>query len=59
MLRQETYKNERKIPVTPPVLASNTGLENQYQLPVDSTQTGSNLSGHSTQQLLLSPSAAR
>ena len=39
MLRQETCKKERKVPVTPPVVASNTGLENQYLLPVDSTQT--------------------
>jgi len=59
MLRQETCKKERKIPVTPPVVASNTGLENQYLLPVDSTQTGSDLSGHSSQQLLLSPNAGR
>jgi len=56
MLKQETCKKERKVPVTPPVVASNTGLENQYLLPVDSTQTSSDLSGHSTQQLLLSPS---
>ena len=53
MLRQETCKEERKVPVTPPVVASNTGLENQYLLPADSTQTGSDLSGHSTQQLPL------
>jgi len=59
MLRQETCKKTRKVPVTPPVVASNTGLENQYLLPVDSKQTGSDLSGHSTQQLLLSPSAGR
>jgi hypothetical protein len=59
MLRQETCKKERKVPVTPPVVASNTGLENQYLLPVDSTQTGSDLSGHSTQQLLFSPSAGQ
>jgi len=52
MLKQETCKKKRKFPVTPPVVASNTGLENQYLLPVDSTQTGSDLSGHSTQQLL-------
>jgi len=51
MLRQETCKEERKVPVTPPVVASNTGLENQYLLPADSTQTGSDYSGHSTQQL--------
>jgi len=49
MLRQETCKKERKVPVTPPVVSSNTGLENQYLLPVDSAQTGSHLSGHSTQ----------
>jgi len=35
MLRQETCKKERKVPVTSPVVASNTGLENQYLLPVD------------------------
>jgi hypothetical protein len=33
-------------------------LKNQYLLPVDSTQTGSDLSGHSTKHLLLSPSAS-
>jgi len=59
MLRRETFKKERKVPVTPPVVASNTGLENQYPLPIDSMQTGSDLSGHSTQQILLSPSAGR
>jgi len=59
MLRQETCKKERKVPVTPSVVASNTGLENEYLLPVESTQTGSDLSGPSTQQLLLSPNARR
>jgi len=54
MLKQETCKEERNVPVTPPVAASNTVLENQYLLPADSTQTGSDLSGHSTQQPLLS-----
>jgi len=28
MLKQETCKEERKGPVTPPVVASNTGLQN-------------------------------
>jgi hypothetical protein len=36
---------ERKVPVNPPVVASSTGHENQYLLPVDSTQTGSDLLG--------------
>jgi len=54
MLKQETCKEERNFSVIPSVVASNTGLENQYLLPVDSTQTGSVLSGHSTQQLLYS-----
>jgi len=49
MLRQETCKKERKVPVTPLVVPSNTCFENQYLLPVDSVQTGSDLSGHSTQ----------
>jgi len=44
MLRQGTCKKERNFPVTPPVAASNTGIENQYLRPVDSTQTGSDLS---------------
>jgi len=52
MHRQETCKKERKDPVTPPVVTSNTGLENQYLLPVESKHSGSVLSGHSTQQLL-------
>jgi hypothetical protein len=47
MLQQETCKKGRKVPVTPPVVVSNTGLENQYLLPANSTQTGSDLSGHS------------
>jgi hypothetical protein len=55
MLRQETCRKERKVPVTPPLLASNTGLEIQYLL----MQTGSDLSGQSTLQVLLSPSAGR
>jgi len=59
MLRQDTCKNERNIPVTPPVVASNTGLGNQYLLPVDTKLTGSDLSVPSTQQLLLSPSAGQ
>ena len=59
MLRQETCKEERKVPLTPPVVAYNTGLENQYLLPGVSTETGPDLLGHSTQQLLLSPSAGR
>ena len=50
MLRQGTRKKER-FHVTPSVVTSNTGLENQYLLPVDSAQAGSDLSGHS-QQLL-------
>jgi hypothetical protein len=59
MLRQETCKKERKVSVTLPVVAYNIGLENQYLLSVDSTQTGFDLSGHFTQQLLLSPSTGR
>jgi hypothetical protein len=52
VLQQETCKKERKVPVTQPVVASFPGLENQYLLLVDSMQTGSDLLGHSTQQLL-------
>ena len=38
MLMQETCKKETKFPVTPPVLDTNTGLENQYLIVVDSSR---------------------
>jgi negative regulator of replication initiation len=37
MLRRGNCKKGRKVPVTPPFVASNTGLENQYLLSVEST----------------------